>query len=79
MSCVNYMKEWVSFSFFIYITYTSMASKKERKLKITFVPSDLDEKVAEENMLRIYEHLFFFNSDREPFYEDLSNDDELST
>ena len=56
-----------------------MASKKERKLKITFAHADTDQKEAEENMLRIYEYLFFFNPNEERFYKEHSDDDTANT
>ena len=48
-----------------------MGSKRERQLQIALVHSDLDDEAAAVNLLRIYEFIFFHNSDNTPFYGDV--------
>ena len=55
-----------------------MASKKKQEWSIKFSPAEIDDKEAAENMLRIYEQIFFFNSDTERFYKDLSDDNDAN-
>jgi len=38
--------------------------------RVLFSHSDIEEEEAEANLLRIFEYILFFNSDRTPFYND---------
>ena len=67
LPCLSLVKEWCCL--LISFDMRRSPNKSNKEQQIIFVP-DPNEEAAEADLLRLYEYLFFFNSDSTPFYND---------